>query len=66
MELSVTLLAGGAMFLVLMYQVMIVVSRRRYFVKAVNALPGPKPHPLFGNVPDLMVPPNSEYSSAVT
>lgn len=54
------LLAAAILVMGVLYQLAVVVFKRRKFVLAVDALPGPKPHPVYGNVPDLMVPPNSE------
>ncbi|KAE8738718.1 Cytochrome P450 CYP4 [Frankliniella occidentalis] len=64
METSgVGLLAGAILGMLVLYQILLIVTRRRRFVKVVDALPGPKPHMVFGNVPDLMVAPNKLFEA---
>ncbi|KAJ1530819.1 hypothetical protein ONE63_005666 [Megalurothrips usitatus] len=64
METSgVGVLAGAMLGVLLLYQLILLLFKRRKFVRAVDSLPGPKPHLLFGNVPDLMVPPNKMFEA---
>lgn len=55
--------AGAFLGVLVLYQLLMFVVRRRRFISKVDMLPGPKPHPIFGNVPDLMVPPNSKWTT---